>query len=115
MSLGVSKSMPASFFQVPLGGLVGAVDAAIAKPEIVRLVLVASVASDVVDGPIRVLVDGVAFENFGFAALIGDRLIVVVILVVLRVGGTVPDELEVPVAAVPGVGAGVPLADLGVW
>lgn len=62
-----------------------------------------------VDGPVGVLVGGVALEDFGFAVLVSDVLVVVVVLAGFGVFGAVPDDLEVPIATEAGIGAGVPL------
>ena len=45
--------------------------------------------------------------------MIRNRLVVVVVRAGFGVLRTVPDELKIPIAAVPRVRAGVPLADLG--
>ena len=96
-----------------LGGLIGAVDGAVAEPEIPGFRFVAAFTFQEIDGPIGVLVGGVAFEDFGFAALVGDGLVVVVVLAGFGVFRAIPDELVVPVAAEAGIGTGVPFADLG--
>ena len=68
-------------------------------------------AADVVDRPIGVVIGRVAL-SFPLFAVEGQNLIDVVIAGVLRMGGTIPNDLVVPIAAETGVGACMPLADL---
>src|SRR5207248_11344886 len=88
------------------------VDAAVAEPQEPRLILVAVRPLDVLDGPLRVVVGRVAVLP-PLLAVEREDLALVVGPGVLGVLGPVPHDLIVPVAAEPGVGAGVPLADLG--
>ena len=100
-------------FEVAVGGSEGAVDGTIAEPEIPRLVGVSVLAVDVIECPVGVVVGGVAFDELGLATVGLDHLIVVVVAGVFRETGSVPDLLKIPVSSEPGVGAGVPLADVG--
>jgi hypothetical protein len=86
--------------------------AAVAEPEIPGLRGVTLCALDVVDGPARVVVSGVAFHDLRLAAVDGEKLVVVVVRRVVGMARTVPDDLMIPIAAKSGVAAGMPFADL---
>ena len=102
---------------VPVGGREGAVDRPVAQPQIPGLLGIPGpagdrLALDEADRPVGVLIRRVSFEIFGLTAMIRNGLIVVVMTRRIGVRRAIPDDLEVPVAAVAGVDAGVPFADL---
>ena len=99
--------------EVTLGGREGPVHRPVAHPEVPWLLGVALFTLEVVNRPVCVVVGGVTRGHDGLAAIGLDELVLVVVACVLRIAGTVPHLLEIPVASRPGVGAGVPLADLG--
>src|SRR5262249_29368507 len=85
--------------------------APVAEPQEPRLRFVAVRPLDVLDSPLRVVVGRVAVLPFLLAVDV-QALLLLVRPGVIRVLRPVPNDLRVPVAADPGVGAGVPLADV---
>ena len=108
---GRSRAFAGERAAMAVGRCGGAMNRAIAEPEIPRLRGIAVGALDVVDGPAGVVVGGVAGRG-AIDAVEGEELIGVIVAGVFRMAGSVPDDLVIPVAAEAGVGAGVPLADL---
>ena len=100
------------FLQMPIGWRVRTVYGSVAKPQIPGLLLIASFAFHEVDGPVRVLVRRVTLQNLRLPAVVSDRLIVVVVLVIGRVFGTIPDDLVIPIATKACIDARMPLSDL---
>src|SRR5262249_10198495 len=99
------------FAQMPRGRRRRAVNRAVAKPQKPGLRLVATLALDIVAGPLRIVIGRVAIDRLLLAV---DRydLFLVVIAGVFGIPGPVPDDLIIPIAAEARVGPSVPLSDL---
>src|SRR5947208_488941 len=99
------------FAQMPRRRRRRSVNRAVAEPQKPRLCLVTTFALDVIAGPLGVVVGRIAADRLLLAIALDD-LVAVIDASVLRVLGPVPDNLVIPVAAIAGVRACVPLADL---
>ena len=92
----------------------GCVDGSVTEPEIPRFVRVSVISTDEIERPAGVVVGRVSLPECGFAAVGRDQLVIIVIGGVFRMGGTIPDDLVIPVSAGARIGSGVPFSNLSI-